>query len=265
MVDMSAVLLRSDALTVDPICAAATDAARQAAAREGGSESVGSPVGMVAESDRLVTHRFTCDLPGYLGWLWHVTVVRAPGSRIVTVNEVAPLPGPSALLAPAWTPWLDRVRPGDLATGAVVPTDPYDRRLAPGWSGDDDLAGPLDPGPLHPVCWEPGLGRGRVPSVLGRHEAADRWHSGRHGPDSLMAKASPGPCSSCGWLMTIGGPLGQMFGICINALSPADGSAVALDFGCGAHSEAVETDYVETAVDVVLDEWETDELQIGHS
>jgi hypothetical protein len=48
--------------------------------------------------------------------------------------------------------------------------------------------------------------------------------------------------------------LGSAFGACTNALSPADGKVVALNFGCGAHSE---TDVVEAQVpslDLVYDD-----------
>jgi hypothetical protein len=61
---------------------------------------------------------------------------------------------------------------------------------------------------------------------------------GSFGADSALAAAAPGQCATCGYLITIGGPLGQAFGICAHRLSPADGHVVPLDFGCGAHSEA---------------------------
>ena len=52
-----------------------------------------------------------------------------------------------------------------------------------------------------------------------------------------MARSVSLPCSSCGFLLTIGGPLGQSFGICAHDMSPADGCVVSLSYGCGAHSE----------------------------
>ena len=52
-----------------------------------------------------------------------------------------------------------------------------------------------------------------------------------------MAKAAPGHCGSCGFLVPVGGALGQQFGLCANEMAPADGRVVDLGYGCGAHSE----------------------------
>jgi hypothetical protein len=222
---------------LDPICAAAVDLAHQAARLEAEGEWVGAHLDVFAEGDRLVTHRFACLLPGYRGWTWCVSVARASRGKQATVNEVVLMPGAEAVTAPAWLPWSDRLRAGDLGAGLVAPTDPEDPRLAPGWSGQEELVGGLDPGPLHPVNWEPGLGRARVPSPDGRRDAAARWYGGEHGPRAATAKAAPGKCASCGWLLLIGGPLGQMFGVCSHLLSPSDGRIVSFDHGCGGHSE----------------------------
>lgn len=66
-------------------------------------------------------------------------------------------------------------------------------------------------------------------------------------------------------MLPVGGPLGQLFAICANRMSPADGRVVALTFGCGAHSE-VEVE-VEARVGATADElaetW--DPLDLGHS
>ena len=51
-----------------------------------------------------------------------------------------------------------------------------------------------------------------------------------------MAKAAPADCATCGFLVAIGGSLGQAFGICGNEYGAADGQLVAMSFGCGAHS-----------------------------
>ncbi len=52
-----------------------------------------------------------------------------------------------------------------------------------------------------------------------------------------MARSVSLTCATCGFLMPMGGPLGQAFGVCAQEMSPADGSVVSLAFGCGAHSE----------------------------
>lgn len=261
----STVVRATEPVTPDPICAAATEDAWQAVLADHGPEAVGAHLGATAVADRVVAHRFACTLPGYPGWEWHVSVVRAKRSRSVTINEVTLATGPASLVAPPWVPWAQRLQPGDLSPGTVVPTAADEARLAPGWSGADDLAGELDPGPLHPVNWEPGLGRKRVPSPFGRESAASRWYAGKHGPRSPLAKAAPGPCRTCGWMLTIGGPLGQMFGVCTNMLSPADGRTVSFDHGCGGHSEDAATAVRTVRTISVVDDHMVDELDMGHS
>jgi hypothetical protein len=262
---VSAIVRPSEFLTPDPICVAASQTALHAVIDEEGPESVGGYLGAVAEIDHVVTHRFACTLAGYPGWEWHVTVTRSEHAQDVSVSEVTLAPGPDALMAPHWLPWSQRLRPGDLAPGAVAATTGDDARLAPGWSGEDDLATAFEPGPLHPVNWEAGLGRTRVPSTFGRESAASRWYAGEHGPSSPLARAAPGECRTCGWMLTIGGPLGQMFGVCANLLSPSDGRVVSFDHGCGGHSEASPKVLRTARHAAVLDELALDELDMGHS
>ena len=226
---------------LDDVAAAAVDLAREAAESEGRG-LVGAYVGAVPDGERLVSHLFECTAPAYPGWRWSVTVARASRAKVVTVDEVVLMPGPDALVAPAWVPWADRVQPGDLGVGDVLPHRAFDPLLAEGFSGSDDLEGLSSQSPLQPGAWEIGLGRTRVLSADGLLDAAERWAEGEQGPRSAMALAAPGLCSSCGYLMTIGGALGQAFGVCAAPLSPADGRVVALDYGCGAHSEATKAE-----------------------
>jgi Protein of unknown function (DUF3027) len=227
------------AAPVDAVCRDAVDEARGAVLELVPADHVGEHLGVVAEDDRVVTHRFVSNAPGYRGWQWAVTVARAPRARVVTIDEIAMLPGPDALVAPAWVPWSQRVEPGDLGVGDVLPTTDDDPRLSPGWSGLDDLAAASDEPGLRPAGWELGIGRRRVLSPEGRDDATSRWLEGDTGPGTPMARSAPGSCSTCGFLMPIGGPTGSAFGVCANGMSPADGRVVALTFGCGAHSEAV--------------------------
>lgn len=233
----------------DPTLAAAVDLARAAALIESDGEYVGDHTGMAMEDERLATHLFACTSPAYVGWHWAVTVARAPRSKAITVSDVVLMPGEGALIAPPWVPWSERILPGDLGVGDVLPAAADDPRLvAPvepasldltaGFTGEDDLESAASLSPLSPGEWEIGLGRVRVLSVLGRDEAADRWHEGDFGPEAPMAVAAPGSCATCGFLLTIGGPMGQAFGVCANAMAPADGRMVSLAYGCGAHSEA---------------------------
>jgi hypothetical protein len=215
----------------DATCAAAVDLAA-AAAREVAGDSVGGHLGARAEGDRVVTHSFAAEQPGYSGWRWAVTVARAPRSRHVTVDEVVLLPGDGALLPPEWVPWSERLRPGDLGVGDLLPTPPDDDRLVPAYVLSDDPA-------VEEVAFELGLGRPRVMSRLGREETAERWYSGDGGPDSPMSAHAPGRCITCGFYLPVAGSLRVLFGACANQFSPQDGRVVSADSGCGAHSEAL--------------------------
>jgi Protein of unknown function (DUF3027) len=248
----------------DAACIDAVDLARAAAEEDAPAGAVGEHLDAYAEAERVATHLFACLDPGYRGWRWAVTVARASRGRTVTVDEVVLLPGPDSLLAPPWVPWSERVRPGDLGPGDVLPTPADDPRLVAGYSGEDDLEGLAGPSPLSPGQWEIGLGRPRVLSELGRVEAADRWIEGDHGPRSPMAEAAPARCSTCGFLVTIGGAMGQAFGLCANQMSPSDGHVVALDHGCGAHSDA-DAEAMPPPAEAVHDNLGYDLLDLGHS
>jgi hypothetical protein len=215
----------------DATCVAAVDLAEAAARAEAG-DTVAEHLGFRAEGDRVGTHFFASTLPGYAGWRWAVTVARASRSKVVTVDEVVLLPGDGALLPPEWVPWSERLRPGDLGVGDVVPTAPDDERLAPAYLLSDDPA-------VESVAYELGLGRPRVMSRFGRDDAAERWYAGAGGPDTAMAAHAPGRCGTCAFYLPIEGSLRAVFGVCGNALSPRDAGVVSADAGCGAHSEAL--------------------------
>ena len=218
---------------LDQVCADAVGVARGAITEVDPSD-VGEHLEVVAEGDRLVTHFFESHLAGYRGWRWAVTVTRVPRSRHVTVCETVLLPGPDAMLAPGWLPWHERLQPGDLGVGDLMPTAPDDDRLAPGYVLSDDAA-------VEEVSWELGLGRSRVMSREGRAETAQRWYDGDHGPEAPIAVGAPrnARCGTCGFYLPIAGQLRQMFGVCGNLYAPDDGRAVSADHGCGAHSEAL--------------------------
>ncbi|MFD3931528.1 DUF3027 domain-containing protein [Streptomyces sp. NPDC058614] len=261
---MSAATTRSR--TPDRLCAEAVDLARAAAEEAAAPGVVGEHVELVSEGDRVVTHFFECKEMGYRGWRWAVTVARASRAKLVTLDETVLLPGPDSLLAPEWVPWSERLRPGDLGPGDLLPTDAEDLRLEPGYTGEDEpppnsplseemaelveaedaevsgvtpaglLLSPMR-GSIASVAEELGLRRARVLSRYGLHVAADRWEES-YGPKTPMAQAAPASCVSCGFLNRIGGSLGQAFGVCANEFSPADGHVVSLAYGCGGHSEA---------------------------
>jgi hypothetical protein len=216
---------------LDSVAAAAVDEAR-AAAEADAPGLVGEHLGVEADDERVVTHLCATLDPAYRGWRWAVTVTRASRSRTVTVNDIVLLPGEDALLAPAWVPWSERLRPGDLGVGDLLPTQEDDPRLAPGYTdtSDDDVRG---------VAFELGLGRRRVLSFDGRVDAVERWYDGDQGPEAPIARAAPAACATCGFYMPLAGALRQAFGACANAFAPDDGKVVSVDHGCGAHSEAV--------------------------
>ncbi len=213
----------------------AVDAARSALLEQILAEDVGDWLGALSEATKVTTHFFACLRPGYRGWRWSVTVARAPRQKSVTVDEVVLLPGDDAVVAPEWVPWRERIRPGDLSPGDVLPTEEDDARLVPAFTGADDY---IDPDAVMEVADELGLGRERVMSVDGREQAAERWHEGSHGPEAAIAQSAPGKCASCGFLVLLSGPLSQAFGVCANAFANDDGRVVSYDHGCGAHSEA---------------------------
>lgn len=247
----------------DAVLIAAVDLAREAAVTEAGADLVGAHLGAVMDEERVATHSFECLSPGYLGWRWSVTLARASRAKNATVDDVVLLPGEAAIVAPTWLPWSERVLPGDLSPGDVLPTPADDERLVAGLTGEDELESVDSQSPLHPGQWELGLGRVRVLSPVGRDDAADRWVEGDFGPTAPMARQASSECVTCGFMLPIGGALGQFFAICANRMSPADGHVVALSFGCGAHSE-VEVDS-EPKPEAVFDEVGWDPLELGHS
>jgi hypothetical protein len=244
----------------DQACAEAVDLARDALVAAAGAGRVGDHIGVQAEAERVVTHLFQSADPAYVGWRWAVTVARAPRAKAVTVSETVLVPGSGALLAPDWVPWHDRLRPGDLGVGDLLPAPPDDERLVPlmtlegedavtDWFIDASDDGPAEPGEL------PAPGRARVLSAIGRDGAADRWYASEHGPRTPLAHAAPAHCVSCGFFVPLSGELGRLFGACANAYAPDDGRVVSADHGCGAHSESVVAEAAARAVSPVIDEF----------
>lgn len=259
----------------DQACAEAVDLARTALTSEPGvsADAVGAHLGVEAVADRVVTHLFECLDQAYAGWRWAVTVTRAPRSKTVTVDESVLLPGPDALLAPPWVPWQDRLRPGDVGVGDLLPASADDERLVPFavLEGDDAVtdwfsprtdtenlteSGPAEPSEL------PAPGRSRVLSSYGRDDTAQRWYDGDHGPRAALAHAAPAHCLSCGFFVPLTGGLGRLFGACGNAYAPDDGRVVAADHGCGAHSEATGVATAVQAATPVIDEFGYDLVEL---
>jgi hypothetical protein len=229
--------------TDGPTAVGAVDAARAALVEEVGSADVGAHLGYVVEAETqdegdgvVVTHLFACERSGYVGWHWSVTVVRLPGEA-PTVDELVLIPGDEAIVAPAWVPYRERIQPGDLSPGDLLPVADDDPRLVPTYAFGDD---PLDvdaKAQIRQVAGELGLGRVRTLSVDGLRAAAQRWYAGPGGPSAPVAQSAPHHCYSCGFLLRLNGSLGEIFGVCANGDANDDGRVVSLDHGCGAHSE----------------------------
>ena len=148
------------------------------------------------------THRFAADVPGYSGWEWHAVVACPPGESTVTISELALVPAAQALQAPQWVPWSDRIQPGDLGPGDLMPPEPNDPRID-----------------------------GEELSKQGLDDALSRWRQGDYGPNSEMAKQAPLQCHTCAFFLA----WDRSFGLCSNEFS-ADGHVVHSRYGCGAHS-----------------------------
>lgn len=204
----------------------------------------------------ITSYTFECTSAGYPGWYWEVSVVEISGQSQPTVSEVNLLPGAAALVPAAWKPWADRVEAGDLGVGDLLPPPENDDRLTAGFTGLGDLEDISDDlAALHPVQWELGLGREKVLSAVGQERAVNRWFEKLNGPKSAMAKSAPAQCGSCGFLVAIGGSMGQVFGVCGNEFGAADGQVVATTFGCGAHSSVRQEQAAPIpVVDLVIDD-----------
>ena len=209
--------------------------ARSAAIADAGNpELVGADVSVEIDDDgRVETYLFEAHLAGYKGWRWCVTIAKVDKKSEPTICDVVGLPGPDALLAPEWVAYRDRIQPGDVGVGDIVPSSLDDTRLVPSVHSliaDEDLDAMQ--------VFDLGLGRARVMSIEGRDQASKRWYESDRGPQSPIAQAAPKPCSSCAFFVPISGSLRASFGVCANAISPEDARVVSVDHGCGAHSEA---------------------------
>jgi len=235
-------VMTTDDTLAAPVAERATETARAALVAQVGDAVVGEHLGAEPEGDGVVTEYFDCTQSGYPGWRWAVTVVALAGEDTVTVDEVVLLPGEQAIVAPEWVPWRERIRPGDLSPGDVLPVEEDDPRLVPAYvSGDPGDEAPRDAAEhvqVKEVSEELGLGRVRVLSLEGRDLAAQRWYDGDRGPDVPLAQSAPAKCWSCGFLVRLAGPLADTFGVCANGDANDDGQVVAFSHGCGAHSDA---------------------------
>ena len=175
-----------------------------------------------------------CTDPAYRGWRWSVTVARVPRGRTVTIDEVVLVSGEDSVVAPEWVPFDARITPEDLGAGDVIPSDPLDDRLVPSHVHADIV----DPHQPLPAFWEgrPGAPAGALPARARRHRGPLVLQPRPRHPDGQAVRQRvrnvrlPAGHRRCA---------GGAFGVCANEQAPSDGRVVALDYGCGAHSENI--------------------------
>jgi hypothetical protein len=129
----------------DSFLAAEVSAARKAVLSIAATEDIGKHVGARSEGVRCVTHLFESNKSGYRGWVWFATLSRVSRGKEATVNEVGMLPTEDAVLAPAWVPWSERVRPedqqeADEAASYGTHGEPHPEELAQNESDDDEAS-----------------------------------------------------------------------------------------------------------------------------
>ena len=81
-------------------------------------------------------------------------------------------------------PYRERIQPGDLSPGDLLPVEEDDPRLVPTYLFGDDPLTDDDKAQIRNVAKDLGLGRVRTLSLEGRDLAAERWYDGDGGPSS---------------------------------------------------------------------------------
>jgi len=74
-----------------------------------GSQELGSFIEAVKEDEIVTSYLWEAKRASYVGWRWSVTVSQLDPASEPTLTEVVLVPGPDALLAPAWVPWSERL------------------------------------------------------------------------------------------------------------------------------------------------------------
>jgi hypothetical protein len=94
--------------TPDEIVTASREPALAALHEITPASTVGPFAGHTVEESGALSLRFENRLPGYPGWYWTVSVAQLDDAE-PSVLEVELMPGESALLAPDWVPWAERL------------------------------------------------------------------------------------------------------------------------------------------------------------
>ncbi|MGN7978955.1 DUF3027 domain-containing protein [Microbacterium sp. 22195] len=128
--------------TPDELASAARELALAALHEITPASTVGPAAGHSVEESGAVSLRFENRLPGYPGWYWTVSVAQVDGEE-PTVLEVELMPGESALLAPDWVPWAERLaeyraHQAELAEQAAAAGDDADEDSDDSDESDDE-------------------------------------------------------------------------------------------------------------------------------
>ncbi len=173
-------------------------------------------------------------------------------------------------------PWSERLRPGDMGPGDLLPTEADDLRLEPGWTRPRTSPPPTRVGNDGGTTGGRRSGRGRghhagpraarreLAEELGMRRARvlSRYglHTGGRPLGGVVRPQDPDGPGRAGLLRELRlprpdrGSLRQAFGICANEFGPADGRVVSLAYGCGGHSEAAVMPVPQRPSPPVLDE-----------
>ena len=89
------------------------------------AESIGAPAGSIDEGDGVTTVYFETLLAGYPGWRWTASIAHVQDTP-ASVLETELTPGDTALLSPAWVPWVDRLADYTAAQDAAGEDDAAD-------------------------------------------------------------------------------------------------------------------------------------------
>ncbi|WP_268921071.1 DUF3027 domain-containing protein [Marisediminicola senii] len=96
-------------------------------------ETIGVPQGFIDEGDGVISVYFDALMAGYPGWRWTASIAHVDGFA-PSVLETELTPGDTAILSPAWVPWVDRLAEYQIAQEEDAADDEDDESS----DGDDD-------------------------------------------------------------------------------------------------------------------------------
>ncbi|MFM1950745.1 MAG: hypothetical protein RL418_432 [Actinomycetota bacterium] len=73
------------------------------------ASEIGEFVSEQETEKNVVEVKFDCTLPAYKDWHWTVTLTQVDKRKPLMVSEINLLASDSALLAPKWVPWAERI------------------------------------------------------------------------------------------------------------------------------------------------------------